>query len=481
MDIDSISRLRSDSPRSRARWPFRWAAAFLAVGIATAWLCAAGGTASRVRLDRSVVESAAAYSVVYPLKVSRNGRYLVDQRNVPFMIVGDSPQAMIGDLSLEVADAFLANRKAAGFNALWVDLLCAKYTGCQENGATFDGIEPFTTPGDLSTPNPAYFERVDAMIRLAARAGIVLFLDPIETGGWLGVLRHNGVAKARAYGRFLGQRYKSFPNIIWSNGNDFHTWQNRSDDALVLAVAKGIGSVDSEHIQTVELDPRPTSSRDDPRWRSVIKLDAAYSYVATYGVVLRAYNRKPPMPVYLAEASYEFENVARGAPVILRRQAYWSMLSGAAGQFYGNGYTWPFREGWKDHLDTPGSAQIGHLVKLLAPMRWFQLVPDQTHKVVTAGYGTFAPDTHTGSSNYVTTASTPDRRLAVSYLPAGGTIVVDLARLAGPVQARWYDPTKGTYRPVPGSPFRNASKVRMKAPGKNADGDADWVLVLNGR
>ena len=205
------------------------------------------------------------------------------------------------------------------------------------------------------------------MIRLAARAGIVLFLDPIETGGWLGVLRHNGVAKARAYGRFLGQRYKSFPNIVWSNGNDFHTWKNRSDDALVLAVAKGIRSVDSAHIQTVELDPRPTSSRDDPRWRSVIELDAAYSYVATYGVVLRAYNRKPPMPVYMAEASYEFEKtsrISRATPVILRRQAYWSMLSGAAGQFYGNGYTWPFRDGWKDHLDTPGSAQIGHLVKL---------------------------------------------------------------------------------------------------------------------
>jgi hypothetical protein len=114
-------------------------------------------------------------------------------------------------------------------------------------------------------------------------------------------------------------------------------------------------------------------------------------------------------------------------------------------------------------------------------MRWFQLVPDQTHKVVTAGYGTFAPDTNTGSSNYVTTASTLDRRLAVSYLPAGGTIVVDLARFAGRVQARWYDPAKGTYRPVTGSPFRNASKVRMKAPGKNADGDPDWILVLNGR
>src|SRR5206468_392169 len=139
----------------------------------------------------------------------------VDQHNRPFLIVGDSPQAMIGNLNVADAATYIANRKAAGFNALWVNLLCAKYTGCRSDGTTFDGIAPFTPPGDLSTPNPAYFARADEMIRLAASAGIVVFLDPIETGGWLGVLRTNGLAKARAYGKFLGTRYKSFGNIVW--------------------------------------------------------------------------------------------------------------------------------------------------------------------------------------------------------------------------------------------------------------------------
>jgi hypothetical protein len=447
----------------------------VAVGLATAWP-RPSRTASPIGFDRL-------HSVAYPLKVSRNGRYLVDQRNVPFMIVGDSPQAMIGDLSLEDAAAFIANRKAAGFNAFWVNLLCVRYTGCREDGTTFDGIEPFTAPGDLSTPNPAYFERADAIIRLAEDAGIVIFLNPIETGGWLGVLRENGEAKARAYGRFLGERYRSFSNIVWFNGNDFQSWSNRANDALVLAVAEGIRSVDTAHIQTIELNYLRSGSRDDPRWRSRIELDAAYTYFATYGQVLHEYNRRPPMPVYLAEAGYEFEKnssfISRGTSRNLRRQAYWSMLSGATGQFFGSHYTWQFLDDWKQHLDTPGSAQIGYLVKLFAPARWFQLVPDQTHKVVTAGYGTFAPDRNVGSSTYVTTATTPDGRLAISYLPAGGTIVVDMARLAPRARARWYDPSNGTYRPVRGTPFRNAGTVRLKAPGKNADGDADWVLVLN--
>ena len=428
------------------------------------------------------MSSADAEGVAFPLKVSSNRRYLVDHRNRPFLIVGDSPQAMIGNLSVEDAAAFIANRKATGFNALLIDLLCASYTGCRNDGTTFDGIRPFTTPGDLSTPNPAYFARADAIVRLAAQAGMVVFLDPIETGGWLGTLRSNGVAKDRAYGRFLGMRYRSFANIVWSSGNDFQTWEKPADDAAVLAVAEGIQSADRSHIQTVELNYTESASLDDRRWQPLIKLDAAYTYNATYAEVLQEYNRKQFLPVFMVEAGYEFEqnsqSFSRGDPPILRRQEYWSILSGATGQFYGNHYTWQFAEGWKDHLDTPGSAQVGYLAKLFNGLRWFQLIPDQTHRIVTARYGTFDPDRNVGSSNYVTAASTRDGRLAMSYLPTGGTIVVDMARLARPVRGRWFDPTNGTYKAVSGSPFTKPTTVPIATPGRNAAGDRDWVLVL---
>ncbi len=102
---------------------------------------------------------------------------------MPFLIIGDSPQAMIGNLSVKDDAFYIANRQAAGFNALWVNLLCAKYTGCRGDGTTFDGIRPFTSPGDSLYTEPAYFARVDAMIRLARKRGWFVFLDPIETGG----------------------------------------------------------------------------------------------------------------------------------------------------------------------------------------------------------------------------------------------------------------------------------------------------------
>src|SRR4051794_3966220 len=46
----------------------------------------------------------------YPLKAGATNRYLVDQNNVPFLMVGDAPQTMVGRLSLAEATAYMANR-----------------------------------------------------------------------------------------------------------------------------------------------------------------------------------------------------------------------------------------------------------------------------------------------------------------------------------------------------------------------------------
>jgi len=414
----------------------------------------------------------------FPLHRSPTGRYLVDRKGRPFLIVGDSPQSLIVNLSEAQADQFFADREAAGFNAMWINLLCDTYTAGRSNGATYDGIVPFTTAGNLSTPNPAYFARADAMIRLAAAHHIAVFLDPIETGGWLTVLRHNGRAKAYAYGRYLGRRYRRYKNIVWLNGNDFQTWRRRSDDALVLAVARGIRSTDPHALQTVELNYLTSTSSDDPRWRGILGLDAAYTYGPTYAEVLKAYDRHDDLPVFMLEASYEGEHEYTG-PSTLRRQEYWTLLSGASGQFYGNTYTWQFLVGWQHKLDTVGSRQMTFVTNLFSHRRWFDLVPDTRHRLVVSGYGTYSASANINDADYVTAARTRDGRLAIAYLPTGGSIVVDLKRMAGPrVRAQWYDPTDGRYRTIQGSPLRRKGSRRFTTPGRNHEGDPDWVLVL---
>jgi hypothetical protein len=133
----------------------------------------------------------------------------VDQDGAPFLLTGDSPQALIVNLSEVEADAFFAEREAAGFNAVWINLLCATYTGGRPDGSTYDGIVPFTTPGDLATPNPGYFARVDHMLDLAAQHGLTVILDPAETGSFLEVPPK--APKSRDYGRYSA-RYRGFDN-----------------------------------------------------------------------------------------------------------------------------------------------------------------------------------------------------------------------------------------------------------------------------
>jgi len=444
--------------------------------------CSSGPVAARAQPDQPTRQRASTVlpRATFPLKIGPTGRYLVDRRGAPFLIVGDSPQALIGNLTESDAESYFADRRAHGFNTVWINLLCNSYTACRDDGSTYDGITPFRVPGDLSTPNARYFQRADAMIRLAARSGLAVFLDPIETGGWLDVLLANGRKKAYEYGRYLGSRYKRFPNIVWMSGNDFQTWTHPSDDAVALAVARGIASVDRNHIQTVELNYRRSSSLDDPRWRGVIGLDAAYTYYPTYAEVSKEYRRARHLPIFMVEANYELEHDYTG-PETLRRQEYWTLLSGAAGQLYGNKYIWQFLDSWGDQLWTSGVQQLGYATKLFAGRRWFDLVPDFRHRVVTAGYGTFTADGNVNASDYVTAALTRDRRLLIAYLPTSRTVAVDLSKLQGRIRARWYDPTRGTYVPAARVSLAPAGERRFAPPRPNGDGDGDWVLVLTSR
>jgi hypothetical protein len=425
----------------------------------------------------------------WPTRAGPDHHHLVDQYGRPYLIIGDSPQDLAVALSEQQADAYFADRQAHGFDALWVNLIANGAGGGRPDGATFDGILPFSTPADLSTPNEPYFQRIDDLLSAAQRHGLTIFLDPVETAGHLVApglipnLLDNGPTADFEYGAYLGRRYRDHPNLVWLHGNDFQTWRDPADDAAAQAVARGIRSTDPGHLQTVELDYYVSSSLDDPAWAPLIDLDATYSYAPTYAKVLDEYDRAA-LPTFLIEALYEFEHDA--TPAVLRRQEYWTMLSGATGQFYGNGYTWPFAEGWPEHLDSPGATQFATVLRAaFADRPWWQLVPDRLHRLLVSGYGgydaTADPDYASVAHNdYATAALTPDGSLGMIYTPTARPLTVDLRVLSGPAGARWYDPVTGRYTPaaavpVPGAP---SGTVLFTPAAANDGGDGDWLLVL---
>jgi Protein of unknown function (DUF4038)/Putative collagen-binding domain of a collagenase len=404
------------------------------------------------------------------------------------MIVGDSPQSLVANLTEAQATQYFSSRQANGINAAWIDVFVSPYIDGRANGSTYDGILPLTAgnlqslTGNIDSPNPVYFQRVDDMINIAAQYGITVFLDPYDTAGLDGFAASNGPANCFAYGQYLGNRYKNFPNLVWFTGNDFQDWaSNTKENNVVAAIMQGIASVDPNHLQTTELEYFVSGSHDDSVLLASTTLAGAYTYFATYAEVLKEYNASPTLPVFMVEANYEGENNTGGDEgdlPTLRRQEYWTMTSGATGQLFGNHYLMGFPSGWQQNLDTPGEIQFGYMKQFFNSVNWFNLVPDQNHTVVTAGFGKLSSTNYPIDDNYVTTAASADGTLAVSYLPAGQTLTVNLATFSGPVTARWFDPTNNTYKAVTGSPFGNSGTKQLSPVGNNSEGTKDWVLVL---
>jgi hypothetical protein len=180
------------------------------------------------------------------------------------------------------------------------------------------------------------------------------------------------------------------------------------------------------------------------------------------------------------------------------------MLSGGAGQLYGSAYTWWLENGWQKKLDTPGVIQLRYMKNLFVSRKWYDLVPDQTHTVVTAGYDRFscivgkfvayaskdqdslilkAFRKYSGigsitSNTCATAARTSDGSLVMVYMPTIRAITLDMSKLTGTMTARWYDPTSGEYADVKGSPFANEGSRQFMPSGANKSGEGDWVLVL---
>lgn len=397
----------------------------------------------------------------YPLKVGPAKRYLVDQKNTPFLVHGDAAWSLISGTTKDEAERYLRDRAAKGFNTLIVNLVEHKFKGPRNR----DGEPPFTTPGDFATPNEKYFAHADWVIRKAGEYGIAILLAPCYLGykgldeGWYDEVLANGIEKMRSYGRFVGSRYKGFDNIVWLIGAD------REPEAALehtRAMALAIKAADPRHLHSAHCAPEH-SAADCYGGESWLDVNCTYTYKVVHAMVLRDYNRKPVMPFFLIESTYEGEHDS--TPLWIRRQAYWALLNGAAGQIMGNRPIWLFDPGWEAALDAPASRDMARLRTLFASRPWFDLVPDQDHKLVTAGWG------DPNGLEYLAAARTNDGSTAVIYMPASRTIAVDLSQMGGSVNAFWFDPRTGNETGAGAFANRGSREFTPPAAG-------DWVLVL---
>ncbi len=406
----------------------------------------------------------------FPLQISPNRRYLVDRAGRPFLINQASSWGLIQALSTADATAYLDALKQRGFNTVMVSIISydKRMAGTPPN---WQGVQPFTRQWDFSSWNEAYFAHADAVIRLALERDMLVTLVPAYLGfpqdsgqGWADELLHanNDLESSRAYGEFLGERYKDVPNILWIAGGDNQPKAGSELEKRLLAIVQGIQSRDTTHLWTGHWDGQGDGAlaTDNRAFAALMDVNGyyAYNYDLTHQRDLEAYAMASPLPLFHLDMSYEHEG--GGEPDNIRRKAYGVMLNGGAGSSFNAGPDWYLFFKWRN-MDTQGTRETAYWARLFQSRAWYALVPDDKHAIVTAGYGEY------GKTNYVSAARSSDGKLLMAYLPAGAAVSVDFDKLTGErSQVWWYDPTTGTA--TSGGALATSGTQRLTPPARKS-------------
>lgn len=403
-----------------------------------------------------------------PLTVSPDGRDLLGPRGNPVFLNAATPWHLLARLTREETLRYLDARQEQGFNALLLSILVDDdfRTGSYDNAY---GEPPFLVENDFSTPNEAYFEHVDWFLREARQRDLYVLLAPAYIGydcrieGFCAAMQTNGVEVMREYGRWLGNRYAGFENLIWVNAGDADAAAAGALD-VVDAVAEGIREVSPGQIHTAHCN-RFNSAADcyDRQW---LDLNNTYSDCERTPRQLSAdWVRTPTRPFLYLEGRYEGENAT--TPECLRSQAYWALLGGAVGHCFGNRPMWDFWEGWEVALGSTGSRSMQHFNELVRSRDWPLLVPDWDHQTLVDGYGSL------DDGSYAACARTADGHTVMVYTPEQRLLSLDMTRVSGPkARVWWFNPANGTSVFLASLPTDRT--LQFLPPF-----DGDWVLVID--
>lgn len=317
----------------------------------------------------------------FPLKVSTNGRYFVDQKNKPFLWVGETGWPMACEYPTEIAEQYIQRRSEQGFNVIQTVLVWARHGSGNETHiptANVNGDKPFKDK-NLTKLNDKYFDHVEHLLDVAAKHDIVLAMLPTwgyYVTDWKTLKNKN----AHAYGLYLGKRFRNKKNLVWMLGGDRQPW---GTEDVWAAMAQGLGKGDQgKHLIGYHPSGMRSSSQYfyDAKWLDFNTIQTWGEWHRTYGFVSSDTVQTPPRPVVLSEPAYENgPEYPKGpiTPLIVRRQAWWTFMAGGF-YTYGQDQMWRMGEGWEKTFDTPGAIDMGKMREIISGQRWWDMVPDQS-------------------------------------------------------------------------------------------------------
>lgn len=449
------------------------------------------------------------------LNISDNKRYFVTPDGKPFPWLADTVWTMPQRLKWDDAEYLMHRRKAQGFNVLQI---CALDPERDVEMRTPAG-DPALIGGDLSRPNENYFRYLDWILDKAEENGFYVLLLPVwgqlvVGDDWAGGVYEKTVTEDNAYeyARWIGDRYKDRPNILWCLGGDRmpihkgvdykNVWRRMAE-----GLAKGLTGQDVRHNEPSpvwesllityhachEMETGLCSSfsyfDDSEQWIRFIMLQSGHGLIPkNYELVRAEYERENVMPVWDGEPAYEMmptswpftPETPRQGPWMVRRRAYWSLLAGAFGFTYGHACVWcsvgerernfmsPIT--WQEALGNPGAEQMRHLRAFMESLQTMTAVP--CRQIFVEG------DRREGTlETHAQAAYTGD--YVCVYLPAGGSAELDLSTVWGkPEVGVWYwNPATGEFSAEKAQAVQpDNGRLTVSTPTEGEE--QDWIVVL---
>ena len=459
----------------------------------------AGGSPQTVTLTGTGINSSGQFMALD----STNTHLVNTLKNMPVFMTGEDAWGLITQLDNADAQTYLSDRASRGFNVLWV--AAADNTYQSNPPQNYYGYSPFDG-ADFTNEDANYWTHVDYILQLAASYGITVGIDPAFAGlnkasGYRGSYLSSSDAVLNAYGAWIGNRYRNYPNILWVLGGDADPTDTGLYEKL-NQLANGIRASDSVHLVTFEaarfyesggaapnagwssldawgglVNGAYTAAGFPPNWLQLNFVDDPYS--AMQAGCSRNYTSyvktSPNMPQLSGEDWYEGEHSM--TDLQLREESYWEVLSGCTlGRIFGNNAIWtmggPFDtmgQTWQSQLASAGSTAQQYLGQLFRSREFWKLVPDTGNTTLTAGYGSGAT---------ISVASrTSDGQTIIAYVPNGNatTLTVNLAQItsaSSTANCWWFNPSSGTSTRI--GAYANSGTLNFTPPNAN-----DWVLVID--
>ena len=459
------------------------------------------------------------------LKVSENGHFLEHEDGTGFFWLGCTAW-MLARLNPEDVDRYLKDRAEKGFTVI-------QFTSTNMGRTNYQGEWPFTgegRPWEKVELNESYWKHIDYIMDKAAEYDLyaAIFVwwgsdasDPHRREG-KPTRQHFSDPDLHNYqfGKLLGERYNTRPNIIWVGAGEYHkpvsamfpkrqTPITEAHKNRLVSVIKGIKESDHGiHLYTIHPISFLSSSEDfhEAAWLDFNMIQTHAIPEFTVPLTLADWKKEPVKPTFNAEGWYENEwelferwtGMKKSADISLdpdwkqRFQAYWAVFAGGFGFTYGHKNLWRMENEAgepgklpQDILDAPGSSSLMYLRSLIESKPIQSRIPDPT--LVTSGTtgrdSGLSPDLRIGTR-------AGDGSWAFIYSTWGSLVRVNMDRLKkGHGSAYWFNPRNGKWHVKESdsdqkTAFQNsipsgggAVEQYFDPPGKPGDGN-DWVLVL---